>query len=185
MKISRPLVNPTPKDIENISTTSTFEDFESKDKFKQSRAQMGFGIDDRDEKLQQFVSSVKSRLKRRLDFVEVSKVWKSPSVPFMIVSFLFNIFILLIGGLFKFSSLPPRIQLFYEPLDKTWIPSDKFLVIVVVPIIVFCLFLILYRIIKIIFRIDHKLAETICWIITFFNVLLLIAVSQIYILNRS
>jgi hypothetical protein len=184
MKISRPLVNPTPKDIENINGAIN-TNIQQPDQYRRDRSQLGFNIDDRDEKLQQLVSSVKGKLKRRLDFVEVSKFWKSPSVPFMIVSFLTNIIILVLGGLLKFGSLGPKIQLFYEPLDETWIPSDKFLVVVVVPIIIFSLFLILYRLVKVVFKSDNKLAEAICWIITFFNVLLLIAISQIYILNRS
>ncbi len=167
-------MNPAPKDIERVETN---EDFNYRNRVP--REQLKFNVDNTQSKFQQLVSTTKQRLKHRLDVIEVAQFWKNPSVPFMIVSFITNILILLFGGIVVFDKLPPEIQLFYNPVEETWQPENKAIHVIVVPFLLLTMFLIQYRFIRMIFRNDRRLGITISWIMTLMNVFLLVAISQI------
>jgi hypothetical protein len=181
MKVKRALMNPTPKQVVEETESIQQAQFIQQQPI-QSEEQLGFQIEDNKTKLRQLLSTFKLRLRRRNDYLEVSQFWKTPAIPFMIVSFLANILILLVGGIFLFSKLPPEIQTFYDPIEQTWDRQDKTIVIIL-PIIWALLLVVILRLITSIFRTDKRLSIVIAWVMTVLNILLLIAISQIWKLN--
>jgi len=184
MKINRPLINPTPKEIEDEyqhmpSRTST----PIQQAPLRSREQLTLRVDNRELRLKQMFGSYKQKLKKRLDVLEVSPFWKNPGVSFMAVSYFFNILLLFIGGIFAFNNLPPNIQLFYDPIQKTWFRDQDKSLILLMPVFLACFFFIQFRLVNFIFRNDKRLGVTIAWIATYLNIVLLVAISQIYRLN--
>ncbi len=176
MKRQNALSNPTIEDIARLS-----EEYNDQE-VKQVEGQLKLPIN-KDNSLGSFITRIKIKLKKRLEVIEISQFWKSPAIPFYIVMSILNILLLLIGGLFLFGSLPTKIQLFYDPISRTWADEDKidkFVAVFILPIILVCIFLIQYKFISIIFRKDRRLAQTIAWVMTFLNFCLLIAISQIY-----
>ncbi|MCA9381411.1 hypothetical protein KC678_04045 [Candidatus Dojkabacteria bacterium] len=133
----------------------------------------------------QYFSSIRGQVKRRLDYVEVAQFWKNPGIPFMIVSFAFNLSLLLFGGIIVFGKLPPKLQLFYNPVEQTWSPENKVIPVFIIPIILICLYLLQYRFLKVIFKTDRRLAIVISWLMTLLNTFLLIGITQIYSLNQA
>ncbi len=174
MNKSNPLMNPAPRDINQYK-----EDDSSIYSNKVSKDQLKMKVDNNQSRIQQFISTQRMKMKKRLDVVEVEQFWKNPSVPFMIVSFIVNVLILLLGGIIMFDKLPPELQLFYNPVEETWEPENKAIHIVIVPILLISMFLLQYRFIKLIFKRDRRLGITISWVMTLMNVFLLIAISQI------
>jgi hypothetical protein len=174
MNNSNTLMNPAPKDIRYSETQN-----QSDENVQVSKEQLKLNVPSNQTPVQRWVGSTRTRMKKRLDVIEVAQFWKNPSVPFMIVSFVVNILILLVGGIILFERLPPEIQLFYNPVEETWIPENKAIHIIIVPVLLVTMFLLQYRFIRMIFRDDRRLGITISWIMTLMNVFLLIAVSQI------
>lgn len=177
MGIKRPLVNPLP--IENTGEDDT-------DKvYRASREQMQLPIGIKQTKFQAFVANLKYRFRKRMEYIEVEQVWRSPAIPFMIVSTIFNFAIWFFGGLFLFNQLPQEIQFTFDSVVQTWVREDKFIVAILSPIIYFAVFLIQFRFVNTIFKRDRRLALSIAWISTVLNFLLLIALGQIYSLIFS
>ena len=174
MKNSRPLINPLPKDIQ-VRELSRKNNMNR----KAQNDQLKFKTENTKTKILQWINTLKFVMRKRFDMVEVAQFWKNPSVPFMIVSFKINIIVLLFGGIIIFDKLPPKIQLFYNPIDERWIPEDKTIHIIIVPIILLMVFLLQYRFIRLIFRTDKRLSITVSWIMTLMNTFLLIAILQI------
>ncbi len=176
MKINRPLINPTPEELdERLNTEAQWNNYSVPD------SQLQFETDDKLKQFKQFWGSLKSRLKRRNDFLEVSPLWKHASIPFSIVTFLFNIFLFIYIIVFKFGDIGPRIPFFYNAVDQTWEQIDKS-IILIFPIFLLAVFVIQIRLLIIVFRQDRRLTLTIGWILTFVNILLFITMSQIYYL---
>lgn len=179
MKINRPLVNPTPRDFQNDTEEGQGKETET----YKNKEQISLGIDTGQSKIKQMASSLKQNLNRRSELVEVSKFWKSPAIPFMMVSSVFNALLLLVGGVLLFGKLPSEIQLFYNPVDQNWNPESKIIHVIILPVVLLIAFIFLYRLLKYVFILDRRLALTIAWVITFINILLLVAIGQIYQLN--
>jgi hypothetical protein len=181
--MDQPLVNPTPRDVSQFP--EGYNDAENPYSNRRVRGQMHLPQDSRSSRFKQLIGSVKLALKRRIDYMEVAQLWKNPSIPFLTVTFATNMIILFVGGILAFRSLPPELQLFYDPVEETWHSQDKIVHIVIIPVILGILFLIQYKFIKIIFQKDRRLSITISWIMTILNIFLLIAISQIYTLNSA
>lgn len=181
MNTSHPLVNPAPRDVAREEEVHE----ESVEVAYISREQLRLPVEREESLIQSYFKQIKATLKRRLDHIEVAQFWKNPAVPFMSVSFSANILILLFGGIIVFGKLPPELQLFYNPIEETWIPEDKIIHLIFIPFLLVTLFLLQYRFVRIIFRSDRRLSLTISWVMTVINVFLLIAISQIYTLNRG
>lgn len=181
MKIDRPLMNPLPKEVVDEGINQTNQVVPS----SRPKDQMGLNIDNRETKLRQIFGTLKSKLKKRADYIEVSPFWKNPAYSFMIISSLSNILILLIGGILKYNDLPQEMQLFYNSVDGAWISEKTSVHVIVIPVLLICLLLIQFRFVKAIFKSDRKLSSAIAWIMTILNIFLMIAVSEIYQLNPT
>ena len=172
MKIKRPLINPV------LSETSDPTEYEKKTGAI-SPDQLKFKVDDRLTKFRQFLSFLKMNIQKKGEALEVSMLWKSASLPFAIITFLVNILLILVGGIIFFDRIPPRIPLIYNSFANQWEQSDKTVIFIFGLLFVFFEILMIEFSIKIFFH-DRRLSLTMNWILTFLNILLLIAILQIY-----
>jgi len=166
-------MNPTPQ------FESPQEDEPEKISDPISPSQLRFDITDKRTQANQLYSGIKHFLKKRRDIVEISQIWKSAALPFAIVSSIANILILFIGGIFNFDRFGPQIRIFYDALNQVPVMVDK-VFLFIIPIVLTIFFVIQIRLISRIFRQDRNLAKTIAWIITFLNILFMLAIDQIY-----
>lgn len=144
-----------------------------------SKDQLEFGILPKKPTFDQRVSFFKMYFERRQELLEISMLWKNPSLPFNIVSVIFVIGLLFIGGIFEFDKIPLKIPLFYNHVEKSWEQTDKSTVFIMGIILLITEGFLINLIIKI-FKTDRRLALTLSWVITFINVLIIIAALQIY-----
>lgn len=177
MGIKRPLVNPLP--IENTDEVVIGK------VHRPSREQMQLPIESKETKFQAFVADLKYKFRKRMEYIEVEQIWRSPAIPFMIVSTVFNFLIWFLGGLFIFNQLPQEMQFTFDSVLQTWVREDRFIVVTLSPIIYLAVFLIQFRFVNSIFKRDRRLALSIAWVSTILNLLLLIALGQIYSLIFS
>lgn len=183
MARSRPLMNPKPREV--VQQTSSAESTQQSQVqvARPPREQMRMEMTDNKTKFKQIFNSFKFSIKKRNKVIEVSRFWQSPAVPFMMVSSLTNILLMFIGGIFTFSDISvDQIPLFYDPIQQTWsenLKVDKSF-IYIIPIFLTMYTLIQYRLILVIFKQDKRLALVTAWIIGFTNLLLTIAIIQIY-----
>ncbi|MDZ4839952.1 MAG: hypothetical protein SGJ04_08095 [Bacteroidota bacterium] len=141
--------------------------------------QLDFGITPRKLTLSQRFEFFKMYFERRQEILEISMLWKNPSLPFNIISVIFVISLLFIGGVFEFDKIPLKIPLFYNHVEKSWEQTDKSTVFIMGTILLVTEGILINLIIKI-FKSDRRLALTLSWVITFINVLMIIAALQIY-----
>jgi len=181
MKIERPLINPLPEDFEESSDEQILEDEASETSTYKTEDQIEMGIESQGEKIKQVYTGTKFLLKRRTELFEISGLWRTPALPFTIVSLVFIVMVNLLGAIFEFNKLPPQIPFFYNFAEGTWNQADKGLLFVM-PLVLLTFESILIYIIMKIFEFDRRLSYTMCWIITLLNVLLIIALAQIYFL---
>jgi len=191
MKVKRPLVNPTAKDIheyvsEETPNSATSETQNTKRGARKPKSdQLDFRINKRSENFKQLFSSFRFLSLRRLDVLEASPFWKNLAIPMLVVSNFVIIFLLLVGGIFVFDSISPTLQLFYDPVEQTWFTNqgiDKSFIFII-GIFIIGLFLLEFRLVKYVFKTDRRLALTLSWIISYLNILFIIAIGQIYSLN--
>jgi len=141
--------------------------------------QLTFPITPRKVTLEQRIQFLKLYFERRQELLEVSMLWKNPALPFNIISVLFVVGILFIGGIFEFDRIPLKIPLFYNHVEKSWEQADKSALFIVGLFLLAIEGFLINLIIKI-FRSDRRLALTLSWMITFINVLIIVAALQIY-----
>lgn len=179
MKIKRALTNTVnTEETDDGIDEQTFDGYQN----YASVDQISFEVDDRTERLKRTFEGTKYLVKRRSEFFEKNPLWRGPSLAFAIISNIFVVLILLIGGLILFNRLPPQIQFTYDPIEKNWDRVDK------VFIIIFPIFLLVFESIIIyfiteIFNNDKRLATVMSWMVTLVNLLLLFALGQIFLLN--
>lgn len=130
-------------------------------------------------KAKQLVAKVKMNLQKNSDMLEVSMLWRTPALPFAITSMVFNILLIGLGGVLKFSEIPPQLPVFYNSFERRWEQFDKSIVFIAPIFIFFTELLVIQFSIKI-FRQDRRLSMVLCWILTLLNVLIFIIVTQIY-----
>lgn len=146
---------------------------------QKSLDQLEFGITPKRITFKQRMSFFKMYFERRQEILEISMLWKNPSVPFNIVSVIFVIGLLFVGGIFEFDNIPLKIPLFYNHVEKSWEQTDKSTLFIMGIILLLTEGFLINLIIKI-FKSDRRLALTLSWVITFINVLIIIASLQIY-----
>lgn len=144
-----------------------------------SDEQLVFPITPRRVTLEQRLQFIRMYFERRQELLEVSMLWKNPSLPFNIVSVIFVIGLLFVGGIFEFDKIPSKIPLFYNHVEKSWEQADKSAIFIIGTVLLAAEGLLINLIIKI-FRSDRRLALTLSWVITFINVLIIVAALQIY-----
>jgi hypothetical protein len=125
------------------------------------------------------LGSIKYRLKKRAVELEVYQAWKSISISFSIVTSFLTFFILSIGGVVVFKNLPTTIPLLYNSAEKRWDQADKSFIFVLA-IFVGILELMSIQFILKIYNHDKRLSNTFSWLITYLNLMLWFAISQIY-----
>lgn len=146
---------------------------------EESEAQLEFPITPKRVTLEQRLKFIKMYFERRQELLEISMLWKNPSLPFNIISVLFVVGLLFIGGIFEFDRIPLKIPLFYNHVEKSWEQADKSTVFIMGIVLLITEGLLINLLIKI-FKSDRRLALTLSWVITFINVLIIIAALQIY-----
>lgn len=184
MNIQRPLTNPVARDIrqplpvEQQSNLPTYNTNSQK-----THEQLEMNINSREDSAKQFIGGVKTMVRKKLDILEINPIWKDPSLPFMMISFFFNIVLLFVGGLIFYNKLPPTLQLFYDIVEGTWQSQEKYWHVIIIPIFLFVIMFLQYRFLKFTFIHDKRLSITVSWLMTLLNVMLMIAIAQIYSLN--
>ena len=143
--------------------------------------QLEFSITPKKVTFKQRFEFFKVYFERRQELLEISMMWKNPALPFTIISLISVIGLLFFGGIFEFDKIPLKIPLFYNHVQKSWEQADKSTMFII-GIILLVTESILINIITKIFKSDRRLALTISWMITFINVLIIIATLQIYTL---
>ncbi|MEO6728866.1 MAG: hypothetical protein ABIM99_03000 [Candidatus Dojkabacteria bacterium] len=181
MKIERPLINPLPEDFEEPLEDQMEDQKLAEPSTYKTEDQMEMGIESQSEKIMQVYSGTKFLIKRRTELFEISGLWRTPALPFAMISLIFIVLIMLIGGIFKFGSIPPQVPFFYNFAEGTWNQADKGIIFVAPIVLLVFESVLIYAIMKI-FEFDKRLSFTMCWIITLLNVLLIIAIAQIYFL---
>lgn len=181
MKIERPLINPLPEDFDEPLAEDLSEEETAEPSTYKTEDQIEMEIESQGERMRQVYSGTKFLLKRRTELFEISGLWRTPALPFTMISLIFIILIMLIGGIFKFSNIPPQVPFFYNFAEGTWNQADKSIIFVAPILLLVFESLLIYAIMKI-FEFDKRLSFTMCWIITLLNVLLIIAIAQIYFL---
>lgn len=186
MTMRRPLISPLPEDLIN-QPEQEVEEMSSPlleaypHETYRSEDQIELQIDDSSTKVQQFFAGTKALIKQRTKYFEISGLWRDPSLPFTIVSMVFVAMILLIGGIFQFNSIPLQIPFIYNYSEGTWNQADKAMIFIFPIFIIAIESTIIYFIMKLM-KFDKRLAFTMCWVLTILNLLLLIAIGQIYFL---
>jgi hypothetical protein len=190
MKLNRPLINPLPEDYTEPSmpdgrqaafSHQPSEEEEFSYEAYRSEDQIGLDIDDSGTRVQQFFVGTKALIKERTKYFEISGLWKDPSLPFTVVSMVFVTLILFIAGIIKFGEIPIQVPFIYNYSEATWDQADKS-IIFIFPILLLVLeSAIVYFIMKLM-TFDRRLAIISSTIMTILNLLLLIALSQIYFL---
>ncbi|MFS8131075.1 MAG: hypothetical protein ACMG57_03785 [Candidatus Dojkabacteria bacterium] len=181
MKIERPLINPLPEDFEEPLEEEVSDEESAEPSTYKTEDQIEMGIESQSEKLKQVYSGTKFLIKRRTELFEISGLWRTPALPFAIVSLVFIVMINLLGAIFEFNNIPPQIPFFYNFAEGTWTQADKGFLFVA-PLVLLAFESILIYVIMRIFEFDRRLSYTMCWIITLLNILLIIALAQIYFL---
>ncbi len=181
MKIERPLINPVPEDFEETSEQDALEEEGLEPSTYKAEDQMEMGIESQGEKIRHVYTGTKFLIKRRTELFEISGLWRTPALPFAIVSLVFIVLVNLLGAIFEFNNIPPQIPLFYNFAEGTWNQADKGFLFVA-PLVLLAFESILIYVIMKIFEFDRRLSYTMCWMITLLNLLLLVALAQIYFL---
>lgn len=144
-----------------------------------SNDQLNFEITPKKPSIKQRFYFLKYYLKKRQEILEISVIWKNPAFPFNLVSLVFISMLIFIGGILEFDRIPAKVPVFYNHLEKTWEQTDKSTIFILGLVILATEGILINLLIKI-FNKDRRLALTLSWIITFVNVLILIAILQIY-----
>jgi hypothetical protein len=183
MKIDRPLINPSPyegfEDYKNEDIDQVDFDEPVVEPTVHSEDQLNLNIDTPKVSLMQRLNSFRMYLEKRNQLLEISALWKSPALPFTIVSTIFNLLLLISGTILLFEKIPPQVPIFYNSIDKRWEQVDKTGIIFISGFLVIVETLIIYFIMKT-FKSDKRLALTVSWMVFILNILILIAIIQIY-----
>ncbi|MDQ6985469.1 MAG: hypothetical protein Q9M91_04960 [Candidatus Dojkabacteria bacterium] len=175
MNINRPLMNPTAKDINREEKSI---EVGGEKKIRLDKEQLSFNTESKAVKLKQIINTLRGRINKRFELLELSAFWKSFANPLLIVTFLANEFILLFLILFRFDNLPDRIRFFYNSVDNSWEQIDKKF-LYALPIILFVVFQIQIRLITVTFKINVRTSRLISWIMAFIYTFLFIAIMAI------
>lgn len=130
-------------------------------------------------RVEEFFSNLKYQLKRREAEIELMPFWRGLGMPFALVTTVAT-FILMFGlGLLKFNSFGPQIPFYYNAIDGKWEDANKSLLLFI-PIVYVIVMSVALRLVYDIFRYDHRLSNIMSWVITAMNILIIVAVGQIY-----
>ncbi|MEP7104116.1 MAG: hypothetical protein ABI721_05415 [Candidatus Dojkabacteria bacterium] len=182
MKIKRPLINPLPDFIEETIPEDQMEE-ESDELLStyKDEDQIELDIESQRERMRQVYAGTKFLLKKRTELFEISGLWRTPALPFTMVTLIGIALLMLIGGIFSFNSIPPQIPFFYSFAEGTWNQANK-IIIFLFPIVLLAFESLIIYIITKIALFDKRLSATMCWMVTLLNILLLVAIAQIFFL---
>jgi len=188
MKIKRPLMNPSAEDFEDdqlLGGSLEQEYSASEHNYNEevrenvnSKEQLRLNINNPINSFFQRLSSFKMNVQRKNEIIELSAIWKTPALPFALVSMLGVSLYLIVLSIFKFDKIPPKIPVIYNAIEKHWEQSDKSVIIVGLVILLIIEGLIISLNMKI-FPKDRRLGLTLNWILTLLNIFLLIYIIQV------
>lgn len=141
--------------------------------------QLALDVETPAEKFEGLISGLKMTLKRQEDFLEISQLWKSPAPALAIASLITILGILFVGGILKYNDIGPTIPLFYDSISKQFIPTDK-IFIFISGALVGLIELGIFKFVSLISKNDTRLSIVICWLVFFFNILMLAGIGQFY-----
>lgn len=123
-------------------------------------------------------------LRRKEEELQLQPQWRSPALAFAVASSVASGPLLFIVTVLLFGRLGTRVPLFYNQLSagSEWIQVDKAILLILPFVLSFVLYFLL-KMLGEIFKIDRRLANLLCLILSLFNVCLLLAYSQIFSLT--
>lgn len=128
--------------------------------------------------------SFKYQLKRREVEIELMPFWRGLGMPFALVSTIAVFVIIFVFGLLKFNSFGTNIPFYYNAIDGKWEDATKS-IILFIPIVYIIVMSVSLRLVYDIFRYDHRLSNILSWVITVVNLLILVAVGQIFSIIKT
>jgi uncharacterized membrane protein (UPF0182 family) len=176
MKIDRPLINPSITDFTQESEVDQTE----QESVPVLKDQIPLDID-APLKAQQLIGATRMAVRKRVSIIEVVGVWRNASLPFALTSMVLMVLVLIVGAMFNFNNMGTEIPIFYNAQDGHWESLNKTWVFIL-PIIIAAIEIAIINFSFVNLRYDKRLSYTVSWLLTFLNVMLLIAVGQIFTL---
>jgi hypothetical protein len=176
MNEDKPLINPSIQDFEHELESEYLED-----KVPVLKDQIQLGVGNPRLSPATFIKSIKFKVKKRAEIMEFSTLWRDPAIPFSITSAIATVIVILGGTILSFNEIPPKIPFLFNAASNRWEQFDKSLMFVF-PILLLAMELTVVHLAIKLFQHDKKLAISISWMIVFLNILLLIAIGQIFTL---
>lgn len=176
MEHDRPLINPSAQEVDRALHVK----LQPRPVQKEQADKMQLELPTPEQpKIQEFFSGLKYQLKRREAEIELMPFWRGLGMPFALVTTVACFVIVFIFGLIKFNTFGPEIPFYYNAIDAKWEHATKS-IILFIPIVYIIIMTIALRLVYDIFRYDHRLSNILSWVITVVNILILVAVGQIY-----
>lgn len=146
---------------------------------KKNSDQLTLDMDNRLQRFVQWFNSWKALLKHRTVVLGHAPLWNTQAFALWGSSALLNIVLLIFFGIVMFDRLPEKVRLFYVSIENSAQQVDK-TYIVIAPFILAILFVVQYRLLNFIFTKDRRLTIALIWINAVLNLLLIVAIIQIY-----
>jgi len=172
MDISDPLINPSVNQFEKGEKYEHKTEVVHKD-------QLPLPVYSNSSFLLALYKNLKHFLKKRNEQMEVSQLWKSPALPFALVTTITVFLFPVVTSILLFSKIPAKIPLIYNNFSFQWEQSDKTMLFIFPTIILTVELFIIQGFVKTFFQ-DRRLSLGALWIITYINLLLLVAYVQIF-----
>lgn len=174
--ISHPLTNPSAEQVD--AALKANQTIVQSGKEQTDKTQLQLPTPEQP-KVAEFLGNLKHQLKRREVEIELMPFWRGLGMPFALVTSIATFVIIFGAGLLKFNSFGPQIPFYYNAIDGKWEDASKS-IILFVPILYIIIMSVALRLVYDIFRYDHRLSNIMSWVITVVNILILVAVGQIY-----
>lgn len=146
-----------------------------------SREQLPLDIGTREFGVSRWMNNVRTQANRREAELELMPFWKSLAAPFAMVSSVILVLAIFIAGITQFERIPPKIPFYFNSVDSRWEQADK-IIVLFFPLALGVVDAILLRIIYAIFHFDKRLSIILSWMLTLLNLLIIVAIGQLYIL---
>jgi|GEM_PF-5258564 len=124
------------------------------------------------------------RLRRREEELQLQPQWRSPALAFLMASSIAAGPLMFVIGLLLFGRMGSRVPLFYNQLasGSKWIQVDK-TILLLLPLVLGVILYILIKALTEIYKIDRRLANLLCLLISLFNACFILALAQIFSLT--
>lgn len=124
------------------------------------------------------------RLRRREEELQLQPQWRSPALAFAIGSSVAAGPLAFLIGLLLFGRMGSRVPLFYNQLStgSKWIQVDK-TVLLLLPLVLSGVLYVVLQLLSNVYKIDRRLANLLCLLLSLFNACFVLAYAQIFSLT--